>query len=115
MSGLLMYFVVVIASADATIRDPSSPLLSAKKIVEKKVSGAPKKTPISQAAYVLSSIFISKSKKIAVINSKQYSEGDLIGSYRIKQIGLNRVTIASSLRTKVLELYPVNKTGFIIK
>jgi len=91
------------------LRDPSAPLFSASKAVKKIVKPRPVKR------YVLSYVFVGEDKRLAIINSKVYQEGDSIGTYKIKKINLNEVLISSSNVTKALSMYPVDKTGFSIK
>lgn len=101
-------FCSSIAIAEAVIRDPSTPLINA--------PGQPStKKNTASKSYRLSAVFIGENTKIAIINDKQYGEGDAIGPYRVKAIGSDRVFIRSSKKTRTLELYPVEKTGFIIK
>ncbi|MFT6388528.1 MAG: hypothetical protein ACJAUP_001911 [Cellvibrionaceae bacterium] len=81
MSSLFMCLLVVVANADVMIIDPGAPLLSEKQITKTKVNKASTISKASQNIHVLSSIFISASKKIAIMNNKQYSEGGLVRSY----------------------------------
>lgn len=88
------------------LRDPSAPLFNTvKKVVKNK----------STRTYILSSVFIGENKRLAIINSKTYQEGDSIGGYKIKKININEVLMSSSNLTKVLKMYPVDKSGFSIK
>lgn len=107
--------VSTVAIAEVVLRDPSTPLINSAAQGKAKKNPAKKSHYTSAASYRLSAVFIGENTKIAIINDKQYGEGDAIGPYRVKAIGSDRVLIRSSHKTRTLELYPVEKTGFIIK
>lgn len=106
--GVLMMGLNAHVVADE-LRDPSAPLFNTSKSVKKIVKPKPVKR------YVLSYVFVGEDKRLAIINSKAYQEGDSIGGYKIIKINLNEVLMSSSNVTKALNMYPVDKAGFSIK
>ena len=57
------------------------------------------------SSYKVNSILIRPNTKIAVINSRQVREGDLIGNAEVKIIEKNTVTLEIAGEERVLELY----------
>jgi len=106
---IAIFFVLSVEAKEKYLRNPSVPLSdfnNPKKKLEKQYFHGPR---------ALSLVFIDGTKKIAIINNKEYREGDFIGSYAVKKINIHNVLLRSSVKTKVLELYPIDKSGFIIK
>lgn len=57
------------------------------------------------SSYKVNSILIRPNTKIAVINSRQVREGDLIGNAEVKTIEKTAVTLEIAGEERVLELY----------
>lgn len=57
------------------------------------------------SSYKVNSILIRPNTKIAVINSRQVREGDLIGNAEVKSIEKTAVTLEIAGEERVLELY----------
>ncbi len=60
---------------------------------------------INSFTLTLSAIILVNKEKIAIINKKQYREGDMIGPVLVKKIGGNRVYIQTPLGEDYMELY----------
>ncbi len=104
--GIFSSFSVV---SEENIRDPSIPLS-----ILKKQSKAPVKV-YAKKTYELSSIFIGNEVRVVVINDHAYREGDKLGKYRIKKINHSSVLMVADGQSRLLKLYPVDKSGFTMK
>ncbi len=99
-------------ASESPLRDPTTPFIEP--ILEvTSVKPAPLKAPVKK--YVLQATFISFDKKIAVIDEKEYQEGEKVGRYRIDHINHDNVIMSANEQQKVLHLYVVNNKGVRIK
>lgn len=64
---------------------------------------------MSTEALTLQQILISKNRKVAVINEKPVSEGDMIEGAKVKEIDRDWVKVMRSGRYVKLQLLPITK------
>jgi len=86
------------ASAAETLADPMRP--PSARLYERSKK--------SVQHYYLSSILISPAHRSAIINGKQVSIGDRIGSARVTRIQGNQVTINIAGKSRILTLLPLS-------
>ncbi len=101
-----------VSANDLPLRDPTAPF------VEPELKSSSVKRVLSKASlnkYILQATFISPNKKIAVIDNKEYQEGEKMGRYRIDHINHDNVVVSIKEKKKVLNLYVVNNKGVRIK
>ncbi len=86
-------------NAEEILRDPTAPLFST-------AGSAPQANLFSLvSSYKVTSILLRPNMKIAVINSRQVREGDVIGNAEVVKIDKNSVTLQVAGEDQVLELY----------
>lgn len=83
---ILLSFFCLLGAASGTLRDPTAPS-----------DGTDMPYSVGQAnglqGYVLSSVIVSPTRKIAVINHKSVREGDYIGGKRVVKISRDGVLL----------------------
>lgn len=81
------------------LRDPTAPLFS-------NAASQPQTNLFSLvSSYKVTSILLRPNMKVAVINSRQVREGDVIGNAEVVKIDKNTVTLQVAGENQVLELY----------
>ena len=105
MSGVFCYQASAQADSaetgvqDEILRDPTAPLFSS-------AGSQPQANLFSLvSSYKVTSILLRPNMKVAVINSRQVREGDVIGNAEVVKIDKNTVTLQVAGKNQVLELY----------
>ncbi len=81
------------------LRDPTAPLFST-------AGSQPQANLFSLvSSYKVTSILLRPNMKVAVINSRQVREGDVIGNAEVVKIDKNTVTLQVAGEDQILELY----------
>jgi MSHA biogenesis protein MshK len=93
-AGLLMLMMSCVLWAARPVTDPTYPLSSAMGIQS------------TGGRWVLSSILISPTRKIAIINGQVLQRGDKIETFRIQAIEPHRVVLRNETDQKILALLP---------
>lgn len=88
-----------IGAEEEVLRDPTAPLFST-------AGSQPQANLFSLvSSYKVTSILLRPNMKVAVINSRQVREGDIIGNAQVVKIDKNTVTLQVAGEDQVLELY----------
>jgi len=105
MSGVFCYQASAQADSaetgvqDEILRDPTAPLFSS-------AGSQPQANLFSLvSSYKVTSILLRPNMKVAVINSRQVREGDVIGNAEVVKIDKNTVTLQVAGEEQILELY----------
>jgi hypothetical protein len=95
--GLSVLLPIAVVRADASIsRDPTAPAI---------VSGVTVKSEGGGVAYQLQSIMIDGDRRIALINDKFVSQGDLVNNAEVLAINKNSVVLVESGQKITLYLF----------
>lgn len=104
LACLAMPFAIAAQTVDNSdldeLVDPTTPLL-----LNTTVQQSAQNLFSLLSTYRVTSILIRPNMKVAVINSRQVREGDLIGNAEVVKIDKNSVTLAVAGEQQVLELY----------
>lgn len=99
--GLLMAFISPIGAQQAAItRDPTQPA-----VIENTVSND---KATKRSLYDLQSIIIGKTRRLALINDRFVSVGDVVGDAKVVVIDKNRVVLSEGERQLTLYLFDHN-------
>ena len=98
---ILVLFCIAAQSSLAVeiLNDPMRPLVITKSGVKKESVGA---------GYRLSSIFISPTRRAAIINGRTVTVGEQVNNARVMDIRATEVTISLAGKTRTLTLLPVS-------
>ncbi len=105
---MVLFFLIFYSSLSLGIKDPTAPLMN-----KPNVNPVLKKKGKFSDRYKLQAIFISKDKKIVVINGEEYKQGDVLGGYLLKSIEKDHVLLFIKGKISSLWLYPADmRKGF---
>jgi hypothetical protein len=97
--SLLLCSVVLFSSSAVALDDPMRPPVSLSTV---------KKTEKTVTGYELSSIFISSTRRAAIINGRNVTIGDRVNKARVLDIQATQVVISLAGKTRTLTLLPVS-------
>jgi type II secretory pathway component PulC len=109
MKAIIFFFLFLFSSFSSFGQKvksiPQNPFLTTEEEMrEKGIKPIRKKKKVELSGLKLTGIFYSPEKKIAIINSEFYTEGDEIGNFKIEKIEHERIILSDGRREEELRL-----------